>query len=70
MQTMVGSSATERSWEGWVVPVKNSFVKLVGLELAVEHRWQTQDLRAKSGPPPCFYPAAAPAPSSLPLVKE
>ena len=36
--------------------------------LTLEHRWQTQGLWAKSSPPPCFYPVAAP--SSLPLVKE
>ena len=36
-------------------------------EYPLEHRWQTQGLRAESGPPgfiplagPCFYPAAAP----------
>ena len=34
----------------------------------LHHRWQTQGLRAESGPPPCFYPEAAG--SSLPLVKE
>ena len=38
------------------------------LPVPLGHRWQTQGLRAKSRPAPCFYLAAAP--SSHLTVKE
>ena len=38
------------------------------LQSQLSHRWQTQGLRAESGPAPCFYPATAL--SSCLTVKE